>query len=148
MSSPTGRPKNARPGSRQRWRNSASDWKTGRASTTVATELGVEKQTKRGIKRDADDAELGEAGVDAAFSVAEGKPATGAALGDGNGRLLMVVTEVLEPVGAGADAVPDQLKKNFSSGMADDLLDQLVARLQGEYGVSVNEAAIRQALSF
>jgi peptidyl-prolyl cis-trans isomerase D len=34
------------------------------------------------------------------------------------------------------------------SGMADDLLDQLVAQLQGEYGVAVNRAAIEQALAF
>jgi peptidyl-prolyl cis-trans isomerase D len=36
----------------------------------------------------------------------------------------------------------------FASGMADDLLDQLVAKLQTEYGVTTNPAAIQQALSF
>jgi hypothetical protein len=32
--------------------------------------------------------------------------------------------------------------------MADDLLDQLVVKLQGEYYVTVNRAAIDQALAF
>ena len=44
--------------------------------------------------------------------------------------------------------LPDEARKSFSSGLADDLLDQLVARLQGEFGVTVNEAAIQRALSF
>jgi hypothetical protein len=32
--------------------------------------------------------------------------------------------------------------------MADDLLDELVAVLQAEYGVSIDRSAINQALSF
>jgi hypothetical protein len=32
--------------------------------------------------------------------------------------------------------------------MADDLLDQLVTKLQGQYGVTVNRSAIEQALAF
>ena len=36
----------------------------------------------------------------------------------------------------------------FASGLADDLLDQLVAKLQSEYGVTVNRTALEQALAF
>ena len=120
----------------------------GASFDSVAVELGLEKQTKRGLKRDADDADFGDAGVEAAFALPQGKVGTATAPGDNGGRILFQVVEVLEPAGAGADAVPDDLKQTFSSGMADDLLDQLVVRLRGEYGVEVNEAAIRQALSF
>ena len=44
--------------------------------------------------------------------------------------------------GAGADAVAAEDRQAYASGMADDLLDQLVSRLQGEIGVTTNPAAI------
>ena len=47
-----------------------------------------------------------------------------------------------------ADAVAAEDRQAYASGMADDLLDQLVSRLQGEIGVTTNPAAIQQALSF
>lgn len=66
----------------------------GRSMAELATELGIEVQTRRGLKRDGSDADLGEAGI------------------------------------------------------ADDLLDQLVTRLQGQYEVRIDRAAMQQALSF
>jgi peptidyl-prolyl cis-trans isomerase D len=113
----------------------------------LAGELKLEKQTKRGVKRAADDADFGKAGAAAVFDVAQGgvgsfkTPA-------GDGRILFKVTEVFEPAGAGPDAVPEDQRRQFASGISDDLLDQLVARLQSEYDVTVNEGAISQALAF
>jgi peptidyl-prolyl cis-trans isomerase D len=113
----------------------------------IATELKLEKQTKRGVKRDADDADFGKSGAATIFGLAQG--GTGMFTNPaGDGRVLFKVTEVFEPAGAGPDAVPDEARKQFASGISDDLLDQLVARLQGEYEVSINQSAIDQALSF
>ena len=58
------------------------------------------------------------------------------------------MTEVFEPAGAGPDAVDEQGQKMFASGIANDLLDELVNRLQGEYGVTVDQAAIQRAMAF
>ena len=58
------------------------------------------------------------------------------------------MTEVFEPAGADAASVPEDAQRAFAAGMADDLLDQLVTQLQGEYSVSVNRALIDQALAF
>lgn len=113
----------------------------------IATEFGVTKETKRGLKRGADDADLGAAGVTAVFAVAEGGVGT-AVSPDEKSRNLFKVTEVFEPTGSGAEAVSAENQQAFASGMADDLLDQLVAKLQTEYGVTTNPAAIQQALSF
>jgi len=113
----------------------------------IATEFAQTKQTKRGIKRGAEDAELGADGVTAVFAVADGGVGS-AVTPDGSARNLFQVTEVFEPAGAGADAVPEQNQAAFASGMADDLLDQLVAKLTTEYGVTTNPVAIQQALSF
>ena len=51
-------------------------------------------------------------------------------------------------IDSGPDSLGDEVRTSFASGIADDLLDQLVIRLQDEYGVSVNQAAINRALSF
>lgn len=113
----------------------------------IATEFGLTKETKRGLKRGAEDADLGAAGVAAIFAVAEGGVGIAAAP-DEKSRNLFKVTEVFEPTGAGADLISEENKQGFASGMADDMLDQLVAKLQAEYGVTTNPAAIQQALSF
>lgn len=113
----------------------------------IATELGVEKQVKRGLRRGAEDAEFGPDASGAIFSVAQGGSSVFTPA-DGNTRVLFKVTEVFEPAGAGADAVDPEQRKAYATGMADDLLDQLVARLQSEYKVTSNQAAIQQALSF
>ena len=63
------------------------------------------------------------------FGVAEGGTGVIAAPG-GDGRIIFKVAEVFEPAGAGPDAVPEDARKSFASGLSDDLLDQLVARLQ------------------
>ncbi|MGB3502467.1 MAG: SurA N-terminal domain-containing protein [Mesorhizobium sp.] len=113
----------------------------------IATELGLTKETKRGLRRGAEDANLGASGVAAVFAVTEGSAGL-AATPDGQSRNLFKVTEVFEPEGAGPDSIPEQTLASFNTGMANDLLDQLVERLKGEYGVSTNPAAIQQALSF
>ena len=113
----------------------------------VASELGLEKQVKRGLKRGAEDVDLGPDGAAAVFAVPQGGAGV-MAPADGNTKFLFRVTEVFEPAGAGADAVSAENRQAYASGMADDLLDQLVSRLQGEIGVTTNPAAIQQALSF
>jgi peptidyl-prolyl cis-trans isomerase D len=121
--------------------------KDGATLDTLATELGVEKQTKRGLKRESDDGDFGRPGVAAIFGVTEGGSGLVAAP-TGDAQIVFKVTEVFEPAGADASSVPEDAQKSFASGMADDLLDQLVAKLQGEYGVTVNRSAIEQALAF
>ena len=121
--------------------------KDGTELDALAAELSLEKQTKRGLKREADDADFGKEGVAAVFGVAEaGSGVIPSPAGDA--QILFKVTEVFEPAGAGPEAVPEEAKASFSSGLADDLLDQLVARLQTQYEVEVDRGAISQALAF
>lgn len=113
----------------------------------IAAEIKLDKQTKRGLKRRADDADFGQSGVTAVFGLAEGGVGVTPAPTE-DAQLLFKVTEVFEPVGADASTVPENTKTTFSSGLADDLLDQLVARLQAEYDVRIDQAAVQRALSF
>lgn len=121
--------------------------KDGTPFDTLATELGLEKQIKRGLKRETDDGDFGRAGVAAAFGLAEGGSGLVTAP-DGDAQIVFKVTEVFEPAGADASSIPSDAQTSFASGMADDLLDQLVAKLQTQYGVTMNRAAIDQALAF
>ena len=76
-------------------------------------------------------------------SSASAEGGTGAvAAPTGDAQLLFKVTEVFEPAGADASSVPEDAQKSFASGIADDLLDQLVAKLQSEYGVDVDQPPI------
>jgi peptidyl-prolyl cis-trans isomerase D len=113
----------------------------------IAAELSLEKQVKRGVKREADDADLGQAGVAAAFAVPEGGSGVVPAP-SGEGQIVFKVTEVFEPAGAGPESLPEELRNSFSAGIADDLIGQLVTRLQNEYDVTVNRNAMQQALTF
>ena len=113
----------------------------------IATAIELEKQTKRGLKRGANDADLGSSGVAAAFGGPIGH--TGVVIApSGDAQILFKVTEVFEPVGADPSSVEDTEKQAYSAAIAGDLVDQFVGRLQSEYGVSVNSTAIQQALSF
>ncbi|RUX37177.1 peptidylprolyl isomerase, partial [Mesorhizobium sp. M7A.F.Ca.CA.002.11.2.1] len=106
--------------------------KAGATLDVIASELKLEKQTKRGVKREADDVDFGKEGAAAMFGVGEG--GTGLIPSPtGDGEILYKVAEVFEPAGADASSVPDDAQKSFTSGMSDDLLDQLVAQLQTQY---------------
>ncbi|BCM19667.1 peptidylprolyl isomerase [Mesorhizobium sp. J8] len=118
--------------------------KAGTTLDVIAGELKLEKQTKRGLKREADDADFGKEGAAAMFSVGEG--GTGLIPSPtGDGQILFKVAEVFEPAGADGSAVPEDAQKSFGAGMSDDLLDQLVAQLQSQYNVRVDPNAVSQA---
>lgn len=118
--------------------------KAGATLDVIASELKLEKQTKRGVKREADDVDFGKEGAAAMFGVGEG--GTGLIPSPtGDGQILFKIAEVFEPAGADASSVPDDAQKSFTSGMSDDLLDQLVAQLQTQYDVRIDQAAVAQA---
>ena len=112
-----------------------------------AADLGLDAQTRYGLKRNADDGDLGRSGVAAAFGVAKGGAGVTPA-GSGDAQIVFRVVDVAQPIDAGADAVPEDQRRAFAGNISDDLLDQLVARLQTVYPVTVSQSAIDQALSF
>lgn len=119
----------------------------GKTLAEVAEELELDVQVRRGLKRDANDAELGDAGVAAVFSVSRGETGVAPAQ-EGDAQIVFRVTDVLVPADAGPDALPAEARDRFASTIADDLLDQLVSRLQTEYPVAIDRGAVQQALSF
>lgn len=116
----------------------------GKSLDVVATELSLTKQTKRGLKRGGEDAELGGDGVEAAFNGPVNSVAT-VSNGAGDQQVILKVTEVFAPADASAGAIDENKKKELEAGLADDLLDQLVVRLQQIYPVTINSAALAAA---
>ena len=120
--------------------------KAGKTLDAIAGELNLEKQIKRGVKRDTDDADFGREGASAMFGVGEGGTGLVAAP-TGDAEILFRVSEVIEPAGADAGSVPEDVQKSFANGISEDLLDQLVAQLQTQYQVKIDQVAITQALT-
>jgi peptidyl-prolyl cis-trans isomerase D len=124
----------------------AKQVKGGQTMDAAAAALKLEKQTKRGLKRDADDADFDAATVEAAFGGGKGF-VTVSAGGSGDTQYVLNIAETYEPADKSPGAVPEEQKKRASSAVSDDLLDQLVARLQSEYPITVNQALLERALA-
>jgi peptidyl-prolyl cis-trans isomerase D len=116
----------------------------GKSLDAVASELSLTKVTKRGLKRQVEDADIGNDGVEAAFGGGNGHVAA-VANAAGDQQTILKVTEVFAPADTSTSAIEANRKKALESGLADDLLDQLVARLQETYPVKINEAALAAA---
>lgn len=114
---------------------------------TLAEELGVEKNTKRGVTRMANDIELGSAAVAAIFRGANGLIGT-AATPNNDAQILFKVTDVVEPAGISAETITEARRQAAANGLSDDLLTQLIAELQKQYPVKINQAAINNAMAF
>ncbi len=113
----------------------------------LAEELGLEKNTKRGVTRSANDIELGSAAVAAVFRGANGHIGT-AATPNNDAQILFKVTDVVEPAGISAESITEDRRKAAANGLSDDLLTQLIAELQKQYPVKVNQTAINNAMAF
>lgn len=112
-----------------------------------ATELTAEKnyraENKFGLSRQDNDPDFGQAGVLEVFSV--GPKGVGIANGaTGNRRLVFRVETVSNPLADGA-SLPEQQASNIETGLRNDLLDQMINRLQLEFPVRINQAAIEYA---
>jgi peptidyl-prolyl cis-trans isomerase D len=120
--------------------------KSGETLDAIASELKIEKQTKRGVKRDAEDADFGRDGAAATFDVGEGGVGLFPAP-TGDAEILFKVVEAIEPAGADASSVPEGQQKAIATSISNDLLDQLVAQLQTQYKIQIDQVAISQALT-
>ncbi|MCJ8521276.1 peptidyl-prolyl cis-trans isomerase D [Pseudorhizobium tarimense] len=113
----------------------------GATLAAVAEDLGIAVETKQGLRRNAEDAIFGPEAVNALFAGPVGLVTT-AVGADGESQLLIKVT--------GSDLVPADALSNqeplqrLAQAAGDDMLDQMVNRLQNDYGVSINQAVAEQ----
>lgn len=117
----------------------------GETLEAIAGELGLAVEQKSGLRRNADDAIFGQQTITAVFSGAEGTVGA-AADADGSSRILFKVTGVDANAPADALANDDQQLTAIASAAGDDMLDQMVNRLQNDYGVTINQTLADQAM--
>lgn len=115
--------------------------------SALAEELSIAVETKFALNRADTDAVFGEAAVAAAFSGPQGL-VTVANDTSGDNKILIKVTSVNDASGTTAGSVSQEQRDQISQQIADDILDQAVAQLQAEYGVSVNRELAERALAF
>jgi peptidyl-prolyl cis-trans isomerase D len=116
----------------------------GETLEAIAAEHASSVETRYGLQRDSDDAVFVETALAAAFGGPRGHTAVAPA-GNASGQVVMQVTDIVTSASAGVE--PGE-RQALSARAADDLLDQLVVRLQTLYPVSVNRTLGEQALSF
>ena len=144
-----------RPQVEARWREDEVKIRIGKAADVMATALregkplaelaqaaGVEVRTTPALKRTATDGVWGASAVQMLFATAKGQSANAPAV-DGIDRIVFVTTEVALP----ADATLDQRTRDqLSQSIEDDVLAQYIARLQRDFGSSVNRTLLNRAV--
>ncbi|MDI7864072.1 SurA N-terminal domain-containing protein [Rhizobiaceae bacterium n13] len=111
----------------------------------IAASMGIAVETKSGLKRNSDDPVLGRAAVAAAFSGPVGAVAS-AATAEGSEQVLLKVAEVNEQATTDVLDNQEQQLQAIANAAGDDILDQMVNRLQGDYGVTINRTLAEQAM--
>ncbi|MCY0094856.1 peptidylprolyl isomerase [Hoeflea ulvae] len=115
--------------------------------SAIAEEMSVAVETKYGLTRRGADAVFGAAAVSSAFSGPSGLVEV-ASDASGENQILLKVTSVNDAASTTAASVPEEQRTQVAQQMADDILDQMVARLQAEYGVAINRPLAERALAF
>ena len=113
---------------------------------TIASELGLTVENKAGLHRGAQDPVLSPATVAAAFAGPIGTVANTPGV-DGEGQILLKVTEVNTQATTDALANDEQQILAVARVSGDDILDQMVSALQTSYGVSINRTLAEQSLA-
>lgn len=123
----------------------AKEVKGGKPLADIAAAMGLQVENKSGLKRGAEDTVLGRGAIAAAFSGPVGTVAHDLS-SDGTGQILLKVTDVAET--STTDVLtPEQDVSGLARAAGDDILDQMVARLQTDYGVTVNRELAQQAMT-
>jgi peptidyl-prolyl cis-trans isomerase D len=117
----------------------------GETLAAIAGEMGLAVESKLGLRRNSEDAVLGQQAVAAVFAGADGMVGA-TADADGSSRILFKVTGVDTQTPADALDSDQQQITAMANAASDDMLDQMVNRLQNDYGVTINQAAADQAM--
>lgn len=115
----------------------------GESFDTVAASAGLTIETAADIGRQDQRPELPAAVVSQIFGTAAGK--SGSAAGADGGRILFKVDSATVPPYVRTTQEATNFERALSSSVSEDILLQYVAKRQAELGVSINEAAFRNA---
>lgn len=119
--------------------------KTGTSLADLAQATGVKVETVSGLQRGRPSDKAPAKVIEAAFTTATGE--IGSTEGDkATDRFIFRVTEVTEPKLDPASEQAKRVDETLRQALTEDLLTQYLARLETEIGVSLNQAALNQAI--
>jgi len=119
--------------------------KSGATLEQVASEAGLQVQKGAGLQRGRPGGFVPAKLVQAVFASPKDVPAV--AEGDKpTERFVFKVTEVSDPVLDPTSQEAKAIAATLENSYADDLIGQFIARLESDYGVTVNEAALNQVV--
>jgi peptidyl-prolyl cis-trans isomerase D len=119
--------------------------KAGTPLAQVASEAGLKMETAVGLRRGQPTQTTPAKLIDAAFKT----PKDGAGTAEGTSdtqRFVFRVTQVTAPTFDPASPQGQQLATTLQNSTADDIIGQYVARLEADYGVKINQAALNQVV--
>jgi peptidyl-prolyl cis-trans isomerase D len=117
--------------------------KAGAALPQVAAEAGLKVETASGLQRGKPTPQIGAKALDAIFRTAKGVPASS----DGDRqseRIVFSVTEIDVPKADPAAPEAKTLSSTLRQGYGEAIVNEYVAKLESEIGVTINDAALNQ----
>jgi len=119
--------------------------KAGSALSQVASEAGLKLESANGLQRGKSAGFVPAKVVDAAFKIAKGAP--GSSEGETQTqRFVFRVTDVIAPPLDTNSPEVKQLTTTLQNSYSDDMIGQYIARLENDYGVSINQSALNQVI--
>jgi peptidyl-prolyl cis-trans isomerase D len=115
----------------------------GEAIETVGQELGVSVKTTTDLARRAAKDELTADAVNRIFSVPVGK--AGNSANGADARAVFKVTSATVPPLVTTTQEAQNAETQLRNGMSDDLINQYIAQVRQDLGVTINQQALRQA---
>jgi peptidyl-prolyl cis-trans isomerase D len=116
----------------------------GETIEALATETGGKSEKTNAVTRSTSPPGVPQNAVQQAFALPKGG-STSAPSADGKARIVLRVADVT-PAPTPTSEQTDRLKNELSRQMQQDVLAEYVGGLEKRYGLSVNDAALKQAL--
>ncbi|HET8972103.1 MAG TPA: SurA N-terminal domain-containing protein, partial [Pseudolabrys sp.] len=119
--------------------------KAGTSFAQVASEAGLSVETAKDLQRGKSGGFVPAKTIEAVFRTPKGTPAS-AEGGNETERFVFRVTDVVDPPFEAGTQQGQAITTTLQNSYTDDLLGEYVARLENDFGVSVNPSALNQVI--
>jgi peptidyl-prolyl cis-trans isomerase D len=119
--------------------------KTGTPLAQLATESGLSVATATDLQRRKPAGFIPAKAVDSVFTTAKG--GVGSTEGEtGTQRFIFRVSDVIDPKLDANTPEAKQLSTTLQTSYADDIIGEYIGKLESDYGVNINQAALNQVI--
>ena len=119
--------------------------KAGTSFTQAASEAGLNVQTAKDLQRGKSGGFIPAKTIEAVFRTPKGTPAT-AEGGKETERFVFRVTDVVDPPFEAGTPQGQAITTTLQNSYTDDLVSEYIARLENDFGVTVNPSALNQVV--